>query len=782
MRKRLFTFCWIALAILVVGGAIQLVLPSRMAARAQAALARTKADLHQQGFKTDLTDFDLTTSPEMRAREAVLMATATQPSSEPFTDDPNLLAALTNNRVIVVWQEEWLKRQSPPAHGSTDKLTWEDLRAAVNLNKSQIDAACAAILSGPIQFNLNAAAGNAMLLPHLAVLKRLTATLDDRAMLALQDGDRDAAWTNLMAATRLVTSWKTEPAEVSHMVRFADAKEVYGATWQALQMSGWTEDQLGQLQREWEGADFLHDLPEITAFRRASYAREFEQDQPNSAGYFPAFGNLINVATHDLPGLWKEIGRSWYEKEYWEYGHYDDARTLLHFYRDRELEARNAIRAPNWQAMRQLPGVTNKVAFRTEYPSRTSARLRLREMNRSFQECGVGIFGDAAEAETERDILVTAIALKRHHLKYGEYPNTLQALAPEFLPAVPADFMDGQPLRYRLEGQDHFVLYSVGLDGVDNGGKLPTSGDAMKFFWPPPRETSERGTDIVWPLPADVAEVSELRRHELETEAQKAEAAADNDAVSQWERTSRNQSSAGSFFIIPAPEPPGLNYHGQPMSVALSANKTGTNRPSLAELLTLHQITTGDEPEDITFEIPVNYDVVTNLGELLLCVDANPQSAPEIEPAQEMDLERSDDGKCHLVWSTLYESRGKHALHAALGIYAPQFSNPLIEGPITYFTITNLCQFSISSATFDPQTGATWRARLPESNGLYTIDLATPEGKRLKTITGSTTNGVIKVHWDLIDDQGQRFTNDSFDSVFHINLPDSVRSQTLNGP
>jgi hypothetical protein len=257
---------------------------------------------------------------------------------------------------------------------------------------------------------------------------------------------------------------------------------------------------------------------------------------------------------------------------------------------------------------------------------------------------------------------------------------------------------------------------------------------------------------------------------------------ADARAVAQWEETSRHQSSAGSFFIIPAPEPPGLNYHGQPLCVALNAKPAGTKRPSLAELLTLQQIITGNEPESITFEIPVHYDVLTNLGELFLCVDADPHNSPEIELAQRMGLERSDDGKCHLIWSTLYESRGKHALHAALGIEAPAFNNPLIEGPITYFTITNLCQFSISSATFDLETGATWRARLPESNGLFTVDLATPDGIRLKTITGSTTSGAIKVHWDLIDDHGQRFTNDSFNSVFHISLPDSGRSQTLKGP
>ena len=98
-------------------------------------------------------------------------------------------------------------------------------------------------------------------------------------------------------------------------------------------------------------------------------------------------------------------------------------------------------------------------------------------------------------------------------------------------------------------------------------------------------------------------------------------------------------------------------------------------------------------------------------------------------------------------------------------------SGPL--GPRLPFTITNLCQFSISSAQFDPRTGATWRAKLPESNCNFTIDLDTTNGAPLKTITGSTSDGMIKAHWDLIDSQNRRFTNNFFNSIFHLSFPDS---------
>jgi len=55
-------------------------------------------------------------------------------------------------------------------------------------------------------------------------------------------------------------------------------------------------------------------------------------------------------------------------------------------------------------------------------------------------------------------------------------------------------------------------------------------------------------------------------------------------------------------------------------------------------------------------------------------------------------------------------------------------------------------------------------------------------GAVLKTLSGATTNGIITVFWDLVDDHGRVLTNDSFDSIFRITLPDSGRSQSLNGP
>jgi hypothetical protein len=136
------------------------------------------------------------------------------------------------------------------------------------------------------------------------------------------------------------------------------------------------------------------------------------------------------------------------------------------------------------------------------------------------------------------------------------------------------------------------------------------------------------------------------------------------------------------------------------------------------------------------------------------------------------------------LWNTIYESPGSHALQAGLLLeHAPQGSlDQDINGPVTTFVVSNLCQFSVGSAYFKPEFGATLRARLPEANGRYRAEMKLPSGEVLKTLSGSTSNGVIKVYWDLIDEHGKLCTNQSYESLFHIILPDSGRSQTLKGP
>jgi hypothetical protein len=107
-------------------------------------------------------------------------------------------------------------------------------------------------------------------------------------------------------------------------------------------------------------------------------------------------------------------------------------------------------------------------------------------------------------AEAAKQTVVAAIALKRYQIKNGNYPSELNSLAPEFIPAVPLDPADGQPLRYRGNADGTFLLYSIGENGLDNGGDptVAKGADGKNLQWLNPR-----ALDWVWPQPATEAEI-----------------------------------------------------------------------------------------------------------------------------------------------------------------------------------------------------------------------------------------------------------------------------------
>jgi hypothetical protein len=92
-------------------------------------------------------------------------------------------------------------------------------------------------------------------------------------------------------------------------------------------------------------------------------------------------------------------------------------------------------------------------------------------------------------SETEKELAVAAIALRRFHIRNGNFPLQLEQLVPVFLQKPALDYMTGKPLHYQLKNDGTFVLYAVGTDGVDDGG------DATGPVGQP--------HDIVWSVPGN---------------------------------------------------------------------------------------------------------------------------------------------------------------------------------------------------------------------------------------------------------------------------------------
>ena len=76
-------------------------------------------------------------------------------------------------------------------------------------------------------------------------------------------------------------------------------------------------------------------------------------------------------------------------------------------------------------------------------------------------------------------LLAAELALRCYQSEQGHPPARMGELATDYHSRVPEDPFSGQPLVYRAQGTN-WLLYSVGPDGVDDGGKSLGRGLAGK--------------------------------------------------------------------------------------------------------------------------------------------------------------------------------------------------------------------------------------------------------------------------------------------------------------
>lgn len=93
------------------------------------------------------------------------------------------------------------------------------------------------------------------------------------------------------------------------------------------------------------------------------------------------------------------------------------------------------------------------------------------------------------------------VAMHRYRLDHQHWPSALTDLVPRYLPDVPLDRFDGQPLRYRLDGAQP-ILYSIGANRIDDGGK-PAPPNQLAFEWVAPSRLAtdprfKRGPRSAW--------------------------------------------------------------------------------------------------------------------------------------------------------------------------------------------------------------------------------------------------------------------------------------------
>ena len=310
------------------------------------------------------------------------------------------------------------------------------------------------------------------LMPGLATAKRWAQFLHLRAIAELQDNQSAAALEEVKLLLRLTDTLRSQPFLISHLVRIAMQAITLQPIYEGLAQHRWNDAQLADLKAALGEKDYLADFQFSMRGERTCAIYTFEmqrqtREMKNYSGPDDG-GQLVTNSLHLMPSA---------------------------FFYQNEL----AFAQMYEQFVLPLVDMTNRTVSVSAYRT-TEANFKDQAKHWSLYKIQARMMFPAVGASVKKfaliqsqvDLARVACALERFHLAHGNYPNTLDVLAPQFIEKLPNDLINGQPLHYRRREDGNFVLYSVGWNETDDGGKI--------VFAKGGRVDTEKG-DWVWQYP-----------------------------------------------------------------------------------------------------------------------------------------------------------------------------------------------------------------------------------------------------------------------------------------
>ena len=312
------------------------------------------------------------------------------------------------------------------------------------------------------------------LLPYLTNVKRCGGQfLELRILAELDNGQSQQALEDVKLLLQVNDSLRGQPFLISHLVRMAVMAITLQPVYEGLARQRWSDAQLMELEQVLARQDFLADF-EFAMKGEKVFAIQSEEKQRITREYkmvddSSGTNKITTVSLRLTPNAF------FYQTE-------------LAFARMHQqfilplVDQTNRIIAP--AALRHAQAAV-QIQMKHYSPYKIQALMVFPAISKAVMKF--------ATIQAQMDLARVACALERHRLAHGEYPETLDALAPQFIATVPHDIINGQLLHYRRSEDGKFVLYSVGWDEKDDGGKI--------FFTKSGSIDREKG-DWVWQYPA----------------------------------------------------------------------------------------------------------------------------------------------------------------------------------------------------------------------------------------------------------------------------------------
>lgn len=371
---------------------------------------------------------------------------------------------------LAAWRDYFLKSKLLPA--STGDSA-RDVLVALERYRPALDQLREAAARPASRFPVPWEHGAGFAFPHWAILNRLSFMLMLHAEAELASDHPEEAAADLNLILRCHQALKREPLMVNAMMRYLLLSRFVDVIWEGVTRRAWRVEDLRAWRAELHRLDLIGDYKFAMSSERGAmndFLDRYEKQPQPLLGFLDghAWGRSDSVIAGTLmPMVVAATPPGWVLRN----------KAAANRIFDATIEAIPA-------GARTFPRQSSFPARLEELKSRgAAAEFYFSPVLFSVEGLGP-LEGKVALVMTATQEAEIACALAEREAAGQGLPAGLEELVPEWLSEVPRDIVDGAPLRYHRDGPEAYRLWSVGKDGLDQGGLFPRDGQpSQDWVW-----------------------------------------------------------------------------------------------------------------------------------------------------------------------------------------------------------------------------------------------------------------------------------------------------------
>jgi hypothetical protein len=317
---------------------------------------------------------------------------------------------------------------------------------------------------------------------------RLSRILAIHALLALNDDKSDLAVDDLKINLQIADGIRRDPTLVAGLVAMGMIGIGQGVIFDGLAHHRWSDANLVEIDQLLSSINLLSDGQFAMRCEAASAMADIEYYRHSGLNLYGLLQGMDNEGRFFAAPRWMDRLTPPWASGWWDLNKCQVADSIL-----------RSITALDPQRHRAYPEISRDLQHQVDQaklrplafaPWNIWATVALGPINGTMEKFpAFQVWVDEARI---------ACALERYRLARAAYPATLDDLSPAYIDDLPHDIIDGAPYRYRVQPNGDYLLYSVGWNQTDDGGKASYqyNNDARQkaidydhgdWVWPTPR-------------------------------------------------------------------------------------------------------------------------------------------------------------------------------------------------------------------------------------------------------------------------------------------------------